>query len=33
MNEAIQTVTSASKGIDSISKLIESAKGIAQAAL
>jgi flagellin len=33
MNEAIQTVTSASKGIDSITTLIESAKGIAQAAL
>ena len=33
MNEAIQTVTTASKGIDSITTLIESAKGIAQAAL
>ena len=33
MGEAIQTVKSASSGIDSISTLIESAKGIAQAAL
>jgi len=33
MNEAIQTVTTASKGIESINTLIESAKGIAQAAL
>jgi flagellin len=33
MNEAIQTVTTGSKGIDSITTLIESAKGIAQAAL
>jgi len=33
MNEAIQTVTTASRGIDSINTLIESAKGIAQAAL
>jgi flagellin len=33
MSEAIQTVTTASKGIDSITTLIESAKGIAQAAL
>jgi flagellin-like hook-associated protein FlgL len=33
MGEAIQTVKSASSGIDSISTLIESARGIAQAAL
>ncbi len=33
MGEAIQTVKSASSGIDSIGTLIESAKGIAQAAL
>jgi len=33
MGEAIQTVKSASSGIDSINTLIESAKGIAQAAL
>jgi flagellin-like hook-associated protein FlgL len=33
MNEAIQTVKTASSGIESINTLIESAKGIAQAAL
>jgi len=33
MGEAIQTVKSASSGIDSISTLIESARGIAQSAL
>jgi flagellin-like hook-associated protein FlgL len=33
MGEAIQTVKTASSGIDSISTLIESARGIAQAAL
>jgi flagellin len=33
MSEAIQTLTSATKGIESIDTLIESAKGIAQTAL
>ena len=33
MGEAIQTVKTASSGIESINTLIESAKGIAQAAL
>jgi flagellin len=33
MSEAIQTVTAASKGIESITTLIDSAKGVAQAAL